>query len=87
MTKYKNIDEAIDIANDSDYGLGGIIFGENRSLAEEISGKLDTGMVFTNTFSRSDPRMPFGGIKNSGYGREGGKFGTCFANVKTVWIE
>lgn len=80
--------EAIRIANDSIYGLGAGVFSENRERAEEIAAKeLEAGNCFVNAFVHSDPRLPFGGIKQSGYGRELAHFGAReFCNVKTVFI-
>ncbi|HTN46797.1 MAG TPA: NAD-dependent succinate-semialdehyde dehydrogenase [Flavipsychrobacter sp.] len=79
---------AIRIANDSIYGLGAGIFSKNRKRAEEIAAKeLQAGSCFVNAFVHSDPRLPFGGIKESGYGRELSEFGIReFVNVKTVFI-
>lgn len=84
-----NEEEAINIANDSLYGLGAVIFTENRERGEMIAAnKLDAGLCFVNTLVKSDPRMPFGGIKQSGYGRELSKFGILeFVNVKSVVVE
>lgn len=80
--------DAIRIANDSIYGLGAGIFSRNRKRAEEIAAKeLQAGNCFVNAFVHSDPRLPFGGIKESGYGRELSEFGIReFVNVKTVFI-
>ena len=80
--------DAIRIANDSIYGLGAGIFSKNRKRAEEIAAKeLQAGSCFVNAFVHSDPRLPFGGIKESGYGRELSAFGIReFVNVKTVFL-
>ncbi len=85
----RNVQHAIDIANDSIYGLGAGIFSRNRKKAEEIAAnELQAGNCFVNAFVHSDPRLPFGGIKQSGYGRELGIFGIrAFVNVKTVFIQ
>lgn len=84
----KNEEDAIRIANDSVYGLGAGIFSKNRKRAEEIAAKeLQAGNCFVNAFVHSDPRIPFGGIKQSGYGRELSEYGIReFVNVKTVFI-
>src|SRR5690606_19591422 len=75
-------EEAVRIANDSPYGLGGAVFCGDESRAAD---RLDTGMVGVNTTIRSAPDLPFGGVKNSGYGRELGRFGLDeFANRKPV---
>ncbi len=69
--KFKNIDEAIDLANDSTYGLGGSIFSKNEEEAVKLARKINTGMVFINHVTTSvGPELPFGGTKKSGYGRE-----------------
>lgn len=80
-------EHAIQLANMSQFGLGAAIFSRDFSLAEDLARKeLDAGSVFVNAFVRSDPRLPFGGIKNSGYGRELSRFGLLeFTNVKTVY--
>jgi succinate-semialdehyde dehydrogenase / glutarate-semialdehyde dehydrogenase len=79
---------AIQLANDSEYGLGGGIFSKNRKRAEEIAAKeMQAGNCFVNAFVHSDPRLPFGGVKHSGYGRELSIFGIReFTNIKTVFI-
>lgn len=85
----KDEKDAIRIANDSIYGLGGGIISKNRARAEKIAAEeLQAGSCFVNEFVHSDPRLPFGGIKQSGYGREIGKFGIReFVNIKTVFIK
>ncbi len=82
-------DEAIETANDSPFGLGAAIFSGDVERAERLArDRLEAGCCFVNGFVRSDPRLPFGGIKESGYGRELGPFGIReFVNVKTVWID
>jgi succinate-semialdehyde dehydrogenase/glutarate-semialdehyde dehydrogenase len=84
----KDEKDAIRIANDSIYGLGAGIFSKNRKRAEEIAAKeLAAGSCFVNSFVHSDPRLPFGGTKQSGYGRELSAFGIReFVNIKTVFI-
>lgn len=80
-------EEAIALANRSAYGLGGAVWTADRRRGERIAASLDTGNVFINGFTKSDPRLPFGGVKASGYGRELSTFGIReFVNVKTVWI-
>jgi succinate-semialdehyde dehydrogenase/glutarate-semialdehyde dehydrogenase len=78
---------AIALANRSHYGLGAAIFTRDTVRAQQIADRrLDAGNCFINDFVRSDPRLPFGGVKESGYGRELGAFGIKeFVNVKTVW--
>lgn len=84
----KDTDDAIRIANDNPFGLGAAVFTSDTVKGEEIaSRRLNAGSCFVNTFVKSDPRLPFGGINQSGYGRELGMFGIHeFVNIKTVYI-
>lgn len=84
----KDVAEAIRIANDTSFGLGAAIFTTDIALGEKIAREdLQAGACFVNSFVKSDPRLPFGGIKESGYGRELGMYGIHeFVNVKTVWV-
>ena len=88
VIKAKNVQEAIRMANKSVYGLGAAIFSKDVEKAERIAAQeVEAGCCFVNDFVKSDPTLPFGGIKQSGYGRELGKFGIKeFVNVKTVWV-
>ena len=80
--------EAIDLANDSIYGLGATIFTGDTNKAQELARQIDSGCVFINNFVKSDSRLPFGGIKNSGYGRELSTYGIKeFVNIKTIYIK
>jgi succinate-semialdehyde dehydrogenase/glutarate-semialdehyde dehydrogenase len=80
-------EEAVRVANDSEFGLGAAVFTRSRRAAERVSGRLQAGCVFSNDFVRSDPALPFGGVKLSGHGRELGSFGIReFVNVKTLWM-
>ncbi len=80
--------EAVRMANSSIYGLGSAIFSRDIERAENIASRLQAGSSFVNSLVFSDPRLPFGGIKNSGYGRELGSYGIKeFVNVKTVYIK
>jgi succinate-semialdehyde dehydrogenase / glutarate-semialdehyde dehydrogenase len=77
--------EAIAVANDSMYGLGGAVFSRSRRRAHAVAARIESGMVFVNDFVRSDPSLPFGGIKQSGQGRELGPQGSLeFVNLKTI---
>ncbi len=79
--------EAIMIANDTPYGLGSAIFSANRERALAMADQLDVGSCFINSMVKSDPRLPFGGVKESGYGRELSGHGIReFVNIKTVFI-
>ena len=84
----KDDEDAMRIANDSRFGLGGGIFSKDEKKAIELAKKhFDTGMVFINSFGLAQPNMPFGGVKDSGYGREHGGFGLKeFINVKAISI-
>lgn len=85
---FDNIDEAIELANDHKYGLGGAVFSMDIEKAVDIAKKLEVGSVQINDFVRSDPRLPFGGIKNSGYGRELSALGIKeFVNAKTICVK
>ncbi len=76
------------MANDSNFGLGAAVFTADLERGERIATEeLDAGCCFVNSFVRSDPRLPFGGIKESGYGRELSHYGIReFVNIKTVYV-
>ena len=84
----QNEDEALEVANDTAYGLGAAVYTRDVERGEKIAAtQLDAGACFVNGFVRSDPRLPFGGIKQSGYGRELSAYGIReFVNVKTVYV-
>lgn len=83
----ESVEEAIELANDCPYGLGGSIWTSDREKGEAIAAQIESGAVFINGLVKSEPSLPFGGIKNSGYGRELSKEGILeFVNVKTIWI-
>lgn len=89
LFKVKNEEEAIDLANATSFGLGSAVFTADVERGTKIAKEnLQAGNAFVNTFVRSDPRLPFGGIKSSGYGRELSHFGIFeFTNIKTVCVD
>jgi len=85
--RIRSVDEAIAIANDSRFGLGASAWTNDPAERERFINDLEAGMVFINQMVASDPRVPFGGVKASGHGRELGPYGIReFTNAKTVWI-
>ena len=88
VIKAKNENHAIDLANDTPFGLGAAVFTDDTIKGKEIAKKrLNAGICFVNDFVKSDPRLPFGGVKQSGYGRELSIYGMMeFVNIKTVVI-
>jgi len=87
VVRAKDEADAVRLANDSPYGLGASVWTRDRACAERVAGQIEAGTVFVNSLVKSDPRMPFGGIKRSGYGRELSEYGIReFVNIKSVWI-
>jgi len=87
LVRARNLEDCIALANASQYGLGGNLWTADIERARHIAARLESGAVFINGMTASDPRLPFGGVKKSGYGRELGSFGLHeFVNVQTVWI-
>ena len=87
ITRFKTEEEAVDLVNTSDFGLGVSIFTSDMQRAKKLIPKFDDGAVFVNELVKSDPRLPFGGTKISGYGRELSINGIMeFVNIKTVYI-
>jgi succinate-semialdehyde dehydrogenase/glutarate-semialdehyde dehydrogenase len=87
LVRARDADEAVALANDSPYGLGANLWTGDPDRARRLARRLEAGFVAVNGMVASDPRLPFGGVKRSGYGRELGEFGIReFVNVQTVWI-
>src|SRR5712692_8692873 len=87
VVRVGDADEAVRAANDSAYGLGASIWTRDAGSGERLARRIESGSVFVNGMVASDPRLPFGGIKRSGYGRELSAFGAReFTNVQTIWI-
>jgi succinate-semialdehyde dehydrogenase/glutarate-semialdehyde dehydrogenase len=88
VIRARDDEDAMRIANESRYGLGGGIFSKNEERALKLAhDHFDTGMIRINSFGAADPNMPFGGVKDSGYGREHGGFGMKeFVNVKAIYL-
>ncbi len=88
LIQVEDEEEAVNVANDTALGLGASIWTSDRKRAVILANKIESGMVFINGIVKSDPRLTFGGIKNSGYGRELADYGIKeFVNIKTVWIK
>ncbi|NIF31834.1 succinate-semialdehyde dehydrogenase [Enterobacter sp. Cy-643] len=86
ITVARDSEHALELANDSDYGLSATVYTTNERLALEMAARLECGGVFINGYSASDPRVAFGGVKKSGFGRELSHFGLHeFCNIQTVW--
>ena len=83
---FKTEEEAIRLANDTEFGLGAAVWSKSAERANAVAARIEAGAVFINDFVRSDPRAPFGGVKGSGVGRELGALGAReLTNAKLVW--
>ncbi len=88
MIRAKDEIDAVRIANDTDFGLGASLWTKDVEKGKRLAKEIDSGSVFINGLVKSDPRLPFGGIKISGYGRELSHYGIKeFVNIKTVWVK
>ena len=87
IIRARDVEHAVELANDTEFGLGAALWTQDLQLARTLTRRIDAGAVFVNGMVVSDARLPFGGIKASGYGRELGDYGLReFVNIKTVWI-
>ncbi len=87
MLRFGSVEQAIELANETEFGLGASVWTRDPAQNRAFIDGIETGSVFVNGMVASDPRLPFGGIKNSGYGRELAEYGLReFLNIKTVWI-
>jgi len=87
VVRAKDPEDAVRLANDTEYGLGAAIWSSDLERAKQLASRIEAGAVFVNGLVASDPRMPFGGVKRSGYGRELGEFGIReFTNIQTIVV-
>ncbi len=88
VIRVRDAEEAVTVANGTPFGLGGSVWTRDSRRGEAIAGRIEAGAVFVNGIVKSDPRLPFGGVKISGYGRELSHYGIReFVNIQTVWIK
>jgi succinate-semialdehyde dehydrogenase/glutarate-semialdehyde dehydrogenase len=87
VVRVKDADEAVAVANNSRYGLGGSLWTQDLEKGKGLAARIETGSVFINGMTKSDPRLPFCGIKKSGFGRELSHYGIKeFVNIQTIWV-
>lgn len=85
IIKVKNLDEAVEMANGVDFGLCGMVYGDNENELKNLAEKMEAGMIFLNKPAASQASLPFGGVKKSGYGKENGPEGLkAFTNKKII---
>jgi succinate-semialdehyde dehydrogenase/glutarate-semialdehyde dehydrogenase len=88
VIRVKDEKEAVEVANASPFGLGGSVWTADSARGEAVAGQVEAGAVFVNGLVKSDPRLPFGGVKISGYGRELSHYGIKeFVNIQTIWVK
>jgi succinate-semialdehyde dehydrogenase/glutarate-semialdehyde dehydrogenase len=88
LVRARDSAHAVELANRSPYGLAASIWTGDPARGRDLAPAIEAGVVFVNEIVKSDPRLPFGGVKDSGYGRELADFGIReFVNVKTVWVD
>ena len=87
VIRARDAEHAVELANDSTFGLGGALWTGDVERGKQLARRIETGAVFINGMTASDPRLPFGGVKHSGYGRELSYLGIReFMNIQTVWV-
>jgi succinate-semialdehyde dehydrogenase/glutarate-semialdehyde dehydrogenase len=87
VIRVADAEQAVTVANDTPFGLGGSVWDRDAERGEALAARIAAGAVFVNGMVKSDPRLPFGGVKASGYGRELSHYGILeFVNIQTVWI-
>ncbi|WP_429886521.1 NAD-dependent succinate-semialdehyde dehydrogenase [Geoalkalibacter halelectricus] len=88
VIRVQSAEEAVEVANATPFGLGGSVWTRDSSKGETLAARIEAGAVFVNGLVKSDPRLPFGGIKNSGFGRELSHYGIRqFVNIQAVWVK